>query len=51
MPKGIETREYIKQDLKQVLGLVKELESELENKFNDVKLKSGYIKGTSQKSH
>ncbi|MFW6124150.1 MAG: GNAT family N-acetyltransferase [Acidobacteriota bacterium] len=34
-------REYKKQDLIQVLDLVRELESELKNKFTDVRLKSG----------
>ncbi|MBD3414768.1 MAG: GNAT family N-acetyltransferase [Candidatus Aminicenantes bacterium] len=41
MDKKIIIREYKKKDLKQVLKLVKELETELENKFTDVKLKSG----------
>ncbi|MFO7980281.1 MAG: GNAT family N-acetyltransferase [Candidatus Aminicenantes bacterium] len=41
MGKKVKIRQYKQQDLEQVLDLVKELESELENKFSDVKLKSG----------
>lgn len=37
----VKIREYRSQDLKQVLNLVKELESELAQKFPDVKIKSG----------
>jgi GNAT superfamily N-acetyltransferase len=40
MDHKIKIRPYKKQDLTQVLDLVKELESELEKKFNDVNLKS-----------
>jgi len=39
--KRVRIRLYKKRDLDQVLDLVRELESELENKFSDVKLKSG----------
>jgi len=41
MDHKIKIRPYEKQDLTQILGLVKELESELEKKFDDVNLKSG----------
>jgi len=41
MDEEIKIREYKEQDLEQILGLVKELELELENKFTEVKLKSG----------
>ncbi|HZX11465.1 MAG TPA: GNAT family N-acetyltransferase [Acidobacteriota bacterium] len=41
MDKKVKIRPYKQQDLEQVLDLVRELESELENKFTDVKLKSG----------
>jgi GNAT superfamily N-acetyltransferase len=36
-----QVREYKPEDLKQVLNLVRELESELGEKFKDVKIKSG----------
>lgn len=41
MNEKIKIRKYKEKDLKQVLELVKELESELEEKFTNVKLKSG----------
>jgi len=41
MDNHIKIRQYKEQDLEQVLDLVRELESELENKFTEVKLKSG----------
>ena len=41
MAVDIKIREYHLEDLKQVLELVKELESELAEKFTDVKIKSG----------
>lgn len=41
MDNNVKIRQYEKQDLEQVLDLVKQLESELENKFTDIKLKSG----------
>jgi GNAT superfamily N-acetyltransferase len=41
MDKKVKIRPYKQQDLEQVLDLVRELESELGNKFTDVKLKSG----------
>lgn len=37
----VKIREYRPRDLKQVLNLVRELESELAQKFKDVKIKSG----------
>jgi len=37
----VQIREYRPEDLKQVLNLVRELESELAEKFKDVKIKSG----------
>lgn len=37
----VKIREYRPKDLKQVLGLVRELESELAEKFKEVKIKSG----------
>jgi GNAT superfamily N-acetyltransferase len=37
----VKVREYLPEDLEQVLNLVKELESELAAKFKDVKIKSG----------
>lgn len=37
----IKIREYQEKDLEQVLGLVRELESELAKKLKDVKIKSG----------
>jgi len=37
----VKIREYKPKDLEQLLGLVKELESELAERFKDVKIKSG----------
>ena len=41
MDSDVKIREYQPKDLEQVLTLVKELEAELEEKFKDVKIKSG----------
>lgn len=41
MALDVKIREYHPEDLEQVLELVKELESELAEKFTDVKIKSG----------
>jgi GNAT superfamily N-acetyltransferase len=41
MDLGVSIREYRPQDMEQVLGLVRELESELAEKFKDIKIKSG----------
>lgn len=41
MDKDVKVREYKPRDLKQVLQLVRELESELAEKFTDVTIKSG----------
>ena len=41
MDLGVKIRKYQPEDLEQVLGLVEELESELAQRFPDVKIKSG----------
>jgi len=41
MSSKVRIREYKPEDLKQVLNLVRELESELREKFKDVRIKSG----------
>ncbi|KPK77976.1 MAG: hypothetical protein AMJ89_01475 [candidate division Zixibacteria bacterium SM23_73] len=38
---GVSIRKYRPQDMEQVLGLVRELEAELAEKFKDIKIKSG----------